>query len=135
MLYENASHDSDMDSSFTGAGKEGVKIESHRSKTVEEDSNGYLKNCIDCTFYAFNLLLDSTFCMYIPLDKSPFETTRGLLLDGPRNFEPWLDDEDRTCAAKPLSKFPRHSRGVQHQVSPAPDPIHGRSLAESAFET
>ncbi|GBM65491.1 hypothetical protein AVEN_223588-1 [Araneus ventricosus] len=32
--------------------------------------------------------------------------TRGLFWDGPRNFEPWSDDEDDTSAGSPLSKLP-----------------------------
>ncbi|GBM42648.1 hypothetical protein AVEN_221760-1 [Araneus ventricosus] len=34
--------------------------------------------------------------------------TRGLFWDGPRNFEPWSDDEEPVST---LSKLPRHTNG------------------------
>ncbi|GBO34291.1 hypothetical protein AVEN_32896-1 [Araneus ventricosus] len=36
---------------------------------------------------------------------SSFEATRGLFWDGPRNFEPWSDDEDDTRAGTPSPNF------------------------------
>ncbi|GBL74975.1 hypothetical protein AVEN_243783-1 [Araneus ventricosus] len=34
--------------------------------------------------------------LYLIILMSRFEATRGLFWDGPRNFEPWSDDEDDT---------------------------------------
>ncbi|GBL85747.1 hypothetical protein AVEN_193192-1 [Araneus ventricosus] len=36
---------------------------------------------------------------------SRFEATRGLFCDGPRNFEPWSDNEDDTSAGTPSPNF------------------------------
>ncbi|GBN96015.1 hypothetical protein AVEN_110249-1 [Araneus ventricosus] len=49
-------------------------------------------------------------CTIIPGDGGLFEksgrkSTRGLFWDGPRNFEPWSDDEDDTWAGTPTPNF------------------------------
>ncbi|GBM59054.1 hypothetical protein AVEN_7430-1 [Araneus ventricosus] len=38
--------------------------------------------------------MDGTFVLVIVTSR--FEATQGLFWDGPRNFEPWSDDEDDT---------------------------------------
>ncbi|GBN62347.1 hypothetical protein AVEN_58174-1 [Araneus ventricosus] len=61
------------------------------------------------------------------------EATRGLFLDGPRNFEPWSDDEDDASACTPSPNFRATLTGGRLATS---DDLacNGGSSVESDFE-
>ncbi|GBM39263.1 hypothetical protein AVEN_140314-1 [Araneus ventricosus] len=63
-----------------------------------------------------------------------FEATRGLFWDGPRNFVPWSDGEDRRLSWQAFMPHQREGILPLRMIYSAAGPIHCGSLVKSGFE-
>ncbi|GBN27730.1 hypothetical protein AVEN_62142-1 [Araneus ventricosus] len=67
-----------------------------------------------------------------------FEASQEIFWDGPRNFEPQLDDEEDTSVGTSLPMLPHHTNGerLNHvRLSVHQTHKHGGSSVEMGFET